>query len=115
MLLFLLTLGLLMLIMHVISKIAKVGIFFLSFVLSESLLSTFYLLFLCLRLFFLHLSASSTSLDDHLFATFFVLNELLAELGCLLIPFAHFELSYYKPHLSTVIMETTNRSGLQCY
>ena len=78
-----------MLVVHVVSEVAEVGVFLLFLVADECLLRALELLLLLLRLLPLLLLAPASSLDDHLLPTLLVLNELFGELRRLFIPFAH--------------------------
>ena len=92
---FLLAVLVLVLIMHIAAEIFDVCIFLLLFMFGKCLLTILTFLLLNFSLLLLLLLASFGSLDDHLLPALLVLQELLAELWGLFIPFTHY-LNCYK-------------------
>ena len=90
----LLPLLVLILIVDISPQVLYVGVLFLLFVTGKGLPTITTFLLLEFLLFFLLLLPTFSSFDDHLFASFFVLLELLRNLRSGFVPFTHY-LNYY--------------------
>ena len=93
--LFLLAVLVLVLIVHIAAEVFDICIFFLLLVLGKCLLTILALFLLDFDLFLFLLLSSFGSLNDHLLPALLVLQELLAKLRGLFIPFTHY-LNCYK-------------------
>ena len=92
---FLFAMLVLVLIVHIAAEVFDICIFLLLFVFGKCLLTILTFFFFNFSLFLLLLLASFGSLDNHLLPALLVLQELLAQLRGLFIPFTHY-LNCYK-------------------